>query len=63
MIGLFKELILLGKEVLANSSVGILTAVQHDPDVTGNHVHSMLRDLSFDWLDPLAVHQRVCHAN
>ncbi|WP_367390596.1 DUF3500 domain-containing protein [Lewinella sp. LCG006] len=37
--------------------------VQHDPDVTGNHVHSMLRDLSFDWLDPMDVHRRFSHAN
>ena len=35
--------------------------VQHDPKVTGNHLHSMLRDLSFDWVDPMDEHHRDDH--
>ena len=33
--------------------------VQHNPNVTGNHLHSMLRDLSFDWEDPLEKHEHT----
>ncbi|MEL6863615.1 MAG: DUF3500 domain-containing protein [Bacteroidota bacterium] len=36
-------------------------AVQHDSTFTGNHVHSMLRDLSFDWADPMRQHHREDH--
>ncbi len=35
--------------------------VQHNPDVTGNHLHSMLRDLSFDWVDPMHTHHLDDH--
>ena len=35
--------------------------VQHSPDATGNHVHSMLRDLSFDWIDPMQTHHQQDH--
>ncbi len=36
-------------------------SVQHDPEVTGNHLHTMLRDLSFDWDDPMRRHHRDDH--
>ncbi|MCX2931031.1 DUF3500 domain-containing protein [Mycobacterium sp. CVI_P3] len=36
-------------------------SVQHDPEFTGNHLHSMLRDLSFDWDDPMLRHQQHDH--
>ena len=35
--------------------------VQHNPEVTGNHLHSMLRDLSFDWMDPMQKHHVEDH--
>ncbi len=32
-------------------------SAQHDPEHSGNHVHSILRDLTYDWdFDPLAIH-------
>ena len=36
---------------------------QHDPNMRGNHVHSMLRDLSFPWSDhnPLVKHIHSDH--
>ncbi len=36
-------------------------SVQHDPSVTGNHVHSMLRDISFDWTNPMQTHHLYSH--
>ncbi|MBX7434593.1 DUF3500 domain-containing protein [Mycobacterium sp. Y57] len=36
-------------------------SVQHDPEVTGNHLHTMLRDLSFDWDDPMRRHHQGDH--
>ncbi|MGB0962199.1 MAG: DUF3500 domain-containing protein [Mycobacterium sp.] len=36
-------------------------SIQHDPEFTGNHLHSMLRDLSFDWDDPMHRHQQHDH--
>ncbi len=36
-------------------------SVQHDPEVTGNHLHTMLRDLSFDWDDPMRRHHHDDH--
>lgn len=36
--------------------------VQHDPSYSGNHLHTMLRDLSFDWDDPMLRHQQSDHA-
>ncbi|MEM7138185.1 MAG: DUF3500 domain-containing protein [Myxococcota bacterium] len=36
-------------------------AVQHNPAFTGNHVHSALRDLSFDWTDPMRNHHHGNH--
>jgi hypothetical protein len=35
--------------------------VQHDPNRVGNHLHTMLRDLSFDWDDPMRRHQQHDH--
>ena len=35
--------------------------VQHNPKVSGNHLHSMLRDLSFDWIDPMKYHHEQDH--
>jgi len=35
--------------------------VQHDPKFSGNHLHTMLRDLSFDWDDPMLRHQQSDH--
>lgn len=35
--------------------------IQHDPNFSGNHVHSMLRDLRFDWEDPMATHHHDHH--
>ncbi len=36
-------------------------SVQHDPEVTGNHLHTMLADLSFDWDDPMRRHHQEDH--
>ncbi|WP_099020469.1 DUF3500 domain-containing protein [Mycolicibacterium palauense] len=36
-------------------------SVQHDPAVTGNHLHTMLRDLRFDWEDPMRRHHHTDH--
>jgi len=36
-------------------------SVQHDPGFIGNHLHTMLRDLSFDWGDPMLRHQQHDH--
>ncbi|MFY1599731.1 DUF3500 domain-containing protein [Micromonospora sp. WMMD737] len=38
-------------------------SVQHDPDVTGNHLHTMLRDLRFDWDDPMRRHHQGDHTS
>ena len=32
-------------------------SAQHDPNISGNHVHSMLRDLTYTWdYDPISLH-------
>ena len=36
-------------------------SVEHDPVLRANHVHGMLRDLAFDWTDPMAEHHRRYH--
>jgi len=36
-------------------------SVQHDPEVTGNHLHTMLCDLRFDWDDPMRRHHQHDH--
>lgn len=35
--------------------------VQHDPQLSGNHIHTMLRDLTFDWDDPMRRHHHNHH--
>ena len=35
--------------------------VQHNPKVTGNHLHSMLRDVRYDWVDPMHEHHQHDH--
>lgn len=37
-------------------------STQHDPNMRGNHVHSMLRDLSYDWTNPMSSHIHSHHA-
>lgn len=37
-------------------------SVQSAPDITGNHLHTMLRDLRFDWDDPMRRHHQHDHA-
>ena len=36
-------------------------SVQHDKSITGNHVHSIFRDLSFDWTNPMSSHHIDSH--